>query len=84
VELVRAAARTAPEPANRRHRVEGAGHHAAVVPVGPADRQAERRALAIDDQVPLRACLATVRRTGPGLRGPPLARTDALSSEARL
>ena len=84
VELVRPTARSSARPANRRHGVEGGGQHPAVVPVGPAERQAERRALAIDDQVPLRARLAAVRRIGPGLRAPLLARTDALSSDARL
>ncbi len=40
------------------------------MPVGRAQRQAERRAFPIDDQVPLGACLATVRRIGSGLRAP--------------
>jgi hypothetical protein len=80
VELVR----TATSPADRRHRIEGGCDHPAVVPVGPADRQAEGRALAIDDQVPLRARLASVRRIRPGLLTPPFARTEALSSEARI
>jgi hypothetical protein len=70
VELVRTTARTATSSCDGRHRVEGWCQHAAVVPVGLADRQAERRALAIDDQVPLCACLAAVRRVGPGLRAP--------------
>ena len=84
VELVRPTARSSVTPANRRHSVEGGRHHAAVMSVGPAERQAKRRALAIDDQVPLRARLASVRRIGPGLRAPLLARTEALSSDARL
>lgn len=84
VELVRPTARSSARPANRRHGVEGGGQHPAVAPVGPAERWAEQRALAIGDQVPLRARLAAVRRIGSGLRAPLLARTDAPSSDARL
>ena len=74
VELVRAPPWPAPTPADRRHGVEGGRQHAAVVPVGAAERQAERRALAVDDRVPLRARLAPVRRVGPGRLAPLAAR----------
>jgi hypothetical protein len=84
MELARSASGTPTQPTDGGNSVEGGCHHAAVMAVGAADCQAERRTLAIDDQVPLRTCLAAVRRVGPGLLAPPLARTDALSSDARL
>lgn len=70
VELVRLTPRSSARPANRRYGIEGGGQHPAAVPVGPAERHTERRALAIDDRVPLRARLAAVRRIRPGLRAP--------------
>ena len=42
VEFVRSLARTTTLPADRRDRVEYGCQHPAVVPVGPAERQAER------------------------------------------
>lgn len=65
VELVRPAARSSARPANRRTGVEGGGQLPTVVPVGPAEGSAEQRALFIDDQVPLGARLAAVRRPWP-------------------
>ncbi len=70
VEFVRAAARSSLAAPDRWHRIQRWRQHAAIVPVGPTDGQAKRRALAIDDQVTLGARLAAVRRIGPGLRAP--------------
>ncbi len=70
VEFVRAAARSSLAAPDRWHRIQRWRQHAAVVPVGPTDGQAKRRALAIDDQVALGARLAAVHRIGPGLRAP--------------
>jgi hypothetical protein len=49
-------------PANGRHGIEGGLQHLGVVAVSAPDDQAERRALAIDERVPLRAQLAAIRR----------------------
>ncbi len=84
VELVLPAAGTTAGPAHRRHGTKGGGQHVAVVPVRPAERQAKRRALAIDEQMPLRPRLASACRMGAGLRAPLLRRTGALSSDALL
>ena len=53
-----------------RHRVQGRCQHHAVVAVGPAQRDAKRRAADIRDQVALRARPAAVRRVGPNLHPP--------------
>jgi hypothetical protein len=84
VELVRTATRPASTPSDRLHSVEGGLQHLGVVAVGAADGQAKWRALAIDDDVPLRARLAAIRRVRAGRRSPLFAGTEALSSEARL
>ncbi len=83
VQLAGAAARAPPAAPHRRDRVQRGREHPAVVAVGRAQRQAERRALAAHDEVALGARLAAVRRVGPGLRTPPRARAEALSSDAR-
>ena len=74
----------APSISQGRDGVEGLGHHHAVVPVGPAQAEAERRAARIGDEVALRTRLAPVRRVRAGGRAPFLAGTDALSRLARL
>ena len=66
-----------------RHRVQRGRQHHAVVAVGPAQRDAERRALGIGDDVAFRAWFAAVRRVGPDLRTPLFARRLALSRAAR-
>ena len=71
VQLVRSAPRTAPAPIpDRRDGVQGGRQHHAVVPVGPAERQAERRAAGIRDEVAFGARFAAVRRARPGLGSP--------------
>ena len=66
-----------------RHGVQGRSQHAAVVAVGPTERQAERRAAGIRDEVALGARLAAVRWVGPDRLAPLLAAILALSSAAR-
>ena len=84
VQLLRASARSAAPPAaDRRHGVEGGLGQFAVVPVGGAERQAERRALGIGEDAVLRARLAPVGRVRPCSRAPLFAGTDLLSSAAR-
>ena len=51
--------------------------------IGWAQCQAERRALGIGNDVPLRALLASIRRVGAGLLAPLFAGTAELSSAAR-
>lgn len=53
MQLVWAATRPPTSPSNRRNCIQGRCQHAAVMPVRPADGQAERRALGIDNQMPL-------------------------------
>jgi hypothetical protein len=54
------------------------------MPVGPGQRDAERRSTSVHDEVALRARLATVRGVRPRRRPPFLAAMLMLSSEARL
>jgi hypothetical protein len=70
VQLVRTAAGPAPAAAHRRYGVEGRLQHLGVVAVRPADGQAERRALDLNADVPLRAQFATIRRVRAGRRSP--------------
>ena len=85
VQLVRTASRSsAPTAPHRRDGVEGGRHHDGVVPVGPAQAEAERRAARVGDEMALRARLAPVRRVRAGGSPPFLAGTDALSRQARL
>ena len=56
--------------AQRREGIERLGHHRAVVPVGPAQADAERRAAGVGDAVALRARLTPVRRVRAGGRPP--------------
>ena len=84
VQLLRPSARpAAPAAAHRRDGVEGGLGQPAVVPVGRAERQAERRALGVGEDAVLRARLAPVGRVRAGLRTPLFAGTDLLSSAAR-
>jgi hypothetical protein len=53
---------SAPAVAQGRDGIEGLGHHHAVVPVGPAQAEAERRAARVGDEVALGARLAPIRR----------------------
>jgi hypothetical protein len=65
--LVRPPPRAAPAPGtDRRHRAEGRRQHRAVVAVGGAERQAERRAMAVHDDVALGARPAAIGRVRPG------------------
>ena len=75
---------TAPAAAHGRDRIEGRGHHHAVVAVGPREGQAEGRAAGIDDEVALGARFAAIRRVRACGRAPFFAGTDALSRLARL
>ena len=88
VEPLRAATGSAPAVPHARDDVEDGGQHAAVVPVGPAQLKAERRAAGVDHEVALGARTASVRGVRADLRvrrrAPPFAGMDALSIEARL
>ncbi len=85
VQLVRAlAGRTAVSGPHARHDVQGGRQHHTVVPVGAAQRDAERRALGVGDEVALRAGPAPIRRIGPDLGTPFFAARLALSRAARL
>jgi hypothetical protein len=80
--------RTTPRPPtvrgpNAGHRIQRGRQHAAVVAIGAAQRDAERRALAVGDEVTLRARPTTVRRVRADLITPLLAGRLALSSAAR-
>ena len=75
-----AAAMADPDP---RHGIQGGRQHHAIVPVGPAERQAKRRAAGVRDEVALRAWLAAIRRVRARLGAPLFAGTVALSSAAR-
>ena len=68
----------------RRDGIEGGRHHDGVVPVGPAQAEAERHATSVGDEVALRARLPPVRRVRAGGRATFLAGTDSLSRLARL
>ena len=87
VELFGPASRPSTAAAHARDDVEHRGQHLAVVPVGPAQLEAERRAAGIDDEVALRARPSAVRGVRAdlcrGRRPPPFAGMDALSIEAR-
>ncbi len=88
VEPLRAATGSAPAAPHARDDVEDGGQHAAVVAVGPAQLEAERRAAGVDHDVALCARTASVRGVRADLRvrrrAPPFAGMDALSIEARL
>lgn len=79
-----AALATAPAAAHRRDRIQGRGHHHAVVAVGSREGQAEGCAAGIDDAVALGARLTAIRRVRASRRPPFFAGTDALSRLARL
>ena len=83
VQLVGAPPRPTPAALDRRHGVERRGEHFAVVAVGRAQHEAERRALAVDHDMALGARLAAVDRARPGGVAPLFAGTAALSSAAR-
>ena len=68
---------------NARHGIQSGGQHPAVVTVGTAQRQAQRRAVVVRDEVALGARPAAVRGVRAGLRAPLLALILALSSAAR-
>jgi hypothetical protein len=84
VKLVRPASWPPLTMANARRRIEGWSQHGAVVVVGAARAQAERRALAIDHKMAPQTRFAAIRRVRSGLGAPFFAATDVLSSEARL
>jgi uncharacterized membrane protein YgcG len=65
------------------HRIERGGQHAAVVAVGPRERQAERRAPGVHDEVTLRARLAPVRQVRARRGAPFFVDKLALSTAAR-
>lgn len=69
--------------AEARHGIEGWRQHLAVMAVGGAQGDAERRALGIGDDMALGARPAAIRRVWAGLLAPLFAGTDALSSAAR-
>jgi hypothetical protein len=81
-------ARPAPGPAtmagpDRWHGIQRQSQQAAVVAVGPAERQAKRRAAGVRDEVALGARLAAIRRVRSDRLTPLLAAMLALSSAAR-
>ena len=85
VQLVRPASRSATlARAHRRDGVERGGKLGAVVPVGPAQNDAERGAARVRDDVPFGARLAAIRGIWARRRSPFFAGTEALSSAARL
>lgn len=65
------------------HSIEGWRQHLAVVAVGGAQGDTERRALGIGDDMAFGARPAAIRRVRTGLLAPLFAGTDALSSAAR-
>jgi hypothetical protein len=67
-----------------RDRVDQREQLGRVVGVGRRETDRQREAVAVDDQVVLRAELAAVDRVAPGLLAPLLARTLTLSTLARL
>ena len=73
----------APTSANGRDRVQRSFQHLAVVAIGGADRQAERSALGVGDDVALGAWTPTVGRVRARRRAPLFAGTVLLSSAAR-
>lgn len=79
--------RSAPWPAHtladRRHSIDQRLKQFAVVPVGRRDPQSEWNAVGIDEDVPLGARLAAIRRVRAGLLAPLFAGTAALSTAAR-
>lgn len=84
VQLVRSASRaTTPAGAHARHRVEGSRQHTAVIAVGPGQRQVERRAVGVHDEVALRPRLAPVRRVRACRGAPFFAGKLGLSRAAR-
>lgn len=83
VQLVGPAARPSGLAAHRRHRIEHGPEFGRVVAVGWGERQAERRAVPVDDEMPLGARLAPVHRARAGAAAPLFARTEQESTEAR-
>jgi hypothetical protein len=78
-----AAGPSPPSNPNTRHSIQGGDQHTAVMAVGTAERQVQRRAAGVRDKVALGAGLTAVRRIGADLRAPLLAPMLALSSAAR-
>ena len=66
-----------------RDRVDQCGEDGVVGAVGAREAAGEREALAVDDEVVLRAGFGAVGRVRAGRLAPPLARTLALSTLAR-
>ena len=69
---------------DRRDGIDHILQHDAVVDVGSRQRESERDALCVREDVPLGARLATICRVGTCRRAPLLAATEALSRAARL
>jgi len=79
VQLARPAAATAlAANPNARHGAQGGHEHSAITAVGTAQRQAQRRAVGVCDEVALGARPAAIRRVRPDLRVPLLAATLVL------
>ncbi len=74
---------TALTRAHARHCIQRGGQHAAVVAVGPGERQAERCAVGVHNKVTLRARLAPVRWVRARREAPFFAGRLALSRAAR-
>ncbi len=84
VELVGTSPRPSAAPGSHAgHRVQRGGQHHAVVAVGPAQRDAKRRALGVGDDMALCPGPAAVRRVRADLRAPLFERRLALSRAAR-
>lgn len=81
MKLGRATTRSAVPVTRTGNGVQGRCQHHAIVPVGPRQRQAERRALPVGHKMALLARFAATRRVRAGLRFSLLAATLALSRE---
>jgi hypothetical protein len=83
VQLVRTSARTSSGHLDGRKRVEHRFEHPRIVHVRRRERDVQWDAVAVDEQVVLRAQFAPVRRVGTSRLAPPFAGTLDASSEAR-
>lgn len=84
VQLVRPASRATAFACNGRYRVEQCFEGHAVVDVGSCQKESERNAPAIGDQVTLGSRFASIGRVRAGRLAPFLAAMDELSMQARL
>lgn len=81
---IRSAARPARSTSNRRDRFDQRAHLGGIMSIGAGENHAQRDALGIGTDVVLAACFASIRRVRSGLEPPKTARTELLSTTARL